>query len=103
MSQKYCDSPDSQRTVTPPAQTCTNLLGEPVPASVTLLAVASATIASATCCGVQVGCRSRISAATPPTWGAAIDVPVFVVVAVSLAFESETMSKPGAKMSTQVP
>jgi hypothetical protein len=35
--------------------------------------------------------------------GVAIDVPLIVLVAVSLVFQSEVMFTPGAKRSTHVP
>ena len=46
---------------------------------------------------------ARISAAAPATCGVAIDVPLIVLVAVSLVFQAEVMLSPGAKMSMQVP
>lgn len=43
------------------------------------------------------------SAAAPTTCGVAIDVPLIVLVAVSLVFQAEVIDEPGAKMSRQVP
>ncbi len=45
----------------------------------------------------------RYSAAAPTTCGVAIEVPLIVLVAVSLVFQAEVMFEPGAKMSRQVP
>ena len=56
-----------------------------------------------TCAGVADGFEPRYSAATPATCGVAIDVPLIVLVAVSLVFQAEVMSRPGAKMSVHVP
>ena len=42
-------------------------------------------------------------AALPITCGVAIDVPLMVLVAVSLVFQSDVMPDPGANRSTQVP
>src|SRR5713101_6252057 len=65
--------------------------------------VVAAKSASLTCCGVAVGCSSRYSAATPVVWGAAIDVPLIVLVAVSLVFQADVMRTPGANQSTHLP
>ena len=46
-------------------------------------------------------CRNR--AATPVTWGVAIEVPLSVAVAVSLPFDDDRMLDPGAKISTTAP
>jgi hypothetical protein len=46
-------------------------------------------------------CSTR--AATPATWGVAIDVPLSVAVAVLLVRHAERMFDPGAKMSTTLP
>ena len=59
--------------------------------------------AACTWAGVAVGLSPRNSAAAPVTCGVAIDVPLIVFVAVSLAFQDEVMFTPGAKMSVQVP
>ena len=52
--------------------------GDPIPGFFTLPEVASATILSRTCCGVQVGCADVMMAATPVTCGVAIEVPEIV-------------------------
>jgi len=44
-----------------------------------------------------------LSVTTPATCGDAIDVPLIVLVAVSLVLHALVMSSPGAKTSTQVP
>ena len=63
--------------------------------------VALLTIVSRTWAG---GRRSPCaSAATPATCGAAIDVPLIVLVAVSDVDHAEVMLEPGAKMSRHVP
>ena len=80
-----------------------SLFGEPGPGLITLPLVASATSLSRTCCGVNVGLPDSTRAAAPTTCGVAIEVPLMVLVAVSLAFHDEVMFTPGAKMSTQVP
>jgi hypothetical protein len=76
-------------------------LGEPLPSEEIFPGVAFPVIHDATWAGVAVGLPCRKSAAAPETCGAAIDVPLFDVVPVSLAFESDTMpvktpSPPGA-------
>ena len=78
-------------------------MGEPAPGLVTLFGVALATSWSRTCWGVACGVAPRTSAAAPATCGAAIEVPLMVLVAVSLVFHAEVMFSPGAKMSVQVP
>jgi hypothetical protein len=55
-----------------------------------------ATSASRTCRGVAAGFCWRYSAAAEATSGAAIDVPLFAVVAVSLVQVADTASVPGA-------
>ena len=42
-------------------------------------------------------------AASPATWGAAIDVPEIVRVDVEPEIHAEVMPEPGAYMSTQLP
>ena len=42
-------------------------------------------------------------AATPATCGVAIEVPLIVLVAVSLVFQDDRMLEPGAKISTTLP
>ena len=60
-------------------------------------------IAECTCAGVADGLDCRYSAAAPATCGAAIDVPPIVAAPVSLVMPAETMFRPGANRSTQVP
>ena len=45
----------------------------------------------------------KYCAATPETWGHAMDVPVAVMIAVSLVNMLLVMSTPGAYRSTHVP
>src|SRR5688572_3193411 len=65
--------------------------------------VAALMRAVATPAGVCCGFRPRNRAATPATWGEAIDVPLKVAVPVLLAFDADVMAEPGANRSTQVP
>src|SRR6266508_531530 len=83
-----------------PLLTNSSRFGEPVPGLPTTPVVASATIRSRTCCGVRLGLPPRINAATPATCGVAIEVPLMVLVAVSLVDQDEVMPTPGAKMSS---
>ena len=62
----------------------TSRLREPTPGLVTTLRVDDVAIAAATSAGVRAGFCPSASAATPATWGAAIDVPENVRVALSL-------------------
>lgn len=77
--------------------------GDPVPALVTTPGVAPATMASATPDGDIEGSASRCRAAIPATWGVAIEVPLTVLVAVSLVGHAEVIPDPGAKTSRQLP
>jgi hypothetical protein len=77
--------------------------GESAPASPTTPRVAAPNRAAATCVGVSCGWSDSHSAATPATCGAAIEVPLIVLLAVSLLVHAEVMPQPGAKMSTQLP
>ena len=77
--------------------------GLPAPAFDTALTVAAPISALATVAGVAAGFVARYSAAAPATCGVAIEVPLRMLVAVLLVFQSEVMLEPGAKMSTQVP
>jgi hypothetical protein len=70
---------------------------------VILLGVAFATSAACTAAGVAVGFAWRYSAATPATWGVAIDVPEIVFVAVFDVRQEEVMLTPGARISTPAP
>ena len=83
--------------------TASRRFGEPVPGLVILFSVALAVRAPATWAGVRVGVALRIRAAAPATCGAAIEVPLIVLVAVSPVLQAEVMFWPGAKMSVQVP
>jgi hypothetical protein len=85
------------------APTKSRRLGEPAPAAVTLLGVAAFSSPEVTVAGDAPLWSPRYSAALPTTWGVAIDVPLMVLVAVSLVFQSEVMPEPGANRSTQVP
>ena len=80
-----------------------SLAGEPAPGDVTTFGVAVSEIRDATWAGVKAGSDSRMSAAAPATWGAAIDVPLRVRSAVSPDQVDDVMPTPGAKMSRQVP
>ena len=62
-----------------------------MPALVTLLAVVLATSWLAMVAGVAVGVTLRSRAAAPATCGAAIEVPLIVLVAVSLVLHAEVM------------
>jgi hypothetical protein len=73
--------------------------GEPAPILVNTFAVVLRVSSSATCAGVHVGLSCRRRAATPVTWGAAWEVPVTMLVAVSLVIHAEVMFSPGAKTS----
>ena len=78
-------------------------MGEPVPAPVTRPVVAFPVIEPATVAGEAPGLPCRYSAATPATWGEAIDVPLIVFVALVPVYQADVMSEPGANTSTQVP
>src|SRR3954454_11111981 len=73
--------------------------GEPVPGLLMWFGVALSFSACCTPAGEAVGLADRYSAAAPVTCGVAIDVPLMVLVAVSLLFQAEVMLTPGAKMS----
>ena len=64
---------------------------------------ASATIQAATSSGARAGARSRRRAATPATWGAAIEVPFITAVPVVLWMPADTMEWPGAHTSMHGP
>ena len=89
--------------VVPPEPVYSNRFGEPVPGLVILFGVALAFIAAWTAAGVAAGWSARYRAAAPTTCGVAIEVPLIVLLAVSLVFHDDVMSWPGAKMSVQVP
>ena len=76
-----------------------------VPAGMPLrrLRFAALTISFLTVAGDADGLLCRNRAATPATCGDAIEVPLSVAVAVSLAFDADKMLEPGAKISTTLP
>lgn len=57
----------------------------------------------ATAAGDEVGFPASTSAATPATCGDAMEVPLMLLVAVSLVFHADVIELPGAKMSRQDP
>src|SRR5690348_7590652 len=73
--------------------------GEPEPGLVMWPVVALAIRALCTVAGLAVGWLARYSAAAPATCGVAIEVPLIVLVAVSLVAHDDVMPTPGAKMS----
>lgn len=80
-----------------------SLLGDPVPTEVSRLGDALISTKETTAAGVACGLACNASAATPATWGDAIEVPLMVLVAVVLPIQAEVMLEPGAKISTQLP
>ena len=58
---------------------------------------------AATAAGEACGLACNASAATPATWGDAMEVPLMVLVAVLLSIQDEVMLEPGAKIPTQLP
>ena len=50
---------------------------------------------------MRLFCRNR--AATPATCGVAMEVPLIVLVAVSLVRHADRIAEPGAKISTTLP
>lgn len=68
-----------------------------------LFVVEPLTIAFRIVAGDAPGLLCLYSAATPATWGDAIEVPLMVAVAVSLVYQAEVMLEPGAKRSRHVP
>ncbi len=86
-----------------PTSEYSSRFGDPVPGFVTLPAVDPPTSACATVAGEACGDPVRYSAATPATWGAAIDVPLIVAVAVSEECPADLMLDPGANRSRHVP
>lgn len=71
--------------------------------SVSTPTVALASIVDHTCDGRYEGLLSSTIAAAPATCGAAIDVPLIVLVAESEPAHAERTSLPGAKRSLQDP
>lgn len=78
-------------------------LGDPVPTEVNRLALALVSKKETTAAGVAKGLACKAKAATPATWGEAMEVPLMVLVAVLLVIQAEVMLEPGAKTSTQLP
>jgi len=87
-------------TAKPPMNS--SLFGEPR-ASRTLLICAPSMMLRSTWSGLRVGDADSTSAATPETWGHAIEVPLRVAKDESLRGDAEKTSEPGAKMSMQLP
>lgn len=65
--------------------------------------VALLTIALRTVAALADGFACLYKAATPATWGEAIEVPLKVAVAVFEVHQAESIPLPGAKRSRQVP
>jgi len=80
-----------------------SLFGDDAVRPVNAPVVAALSSAASTPSGVAVKSLEYISATAPATCGAAIDVPEYVAVAVSLDATELRMPEPGAKMSTQLP
>ncbi len=80
-----------------------NRLGVPDGSPVIFPLVAFVVSAEPTCAGVAAVFTDRYSAAPPATWGAAIDVPLIVLMASLLVFHDDVIDDPGALMSTQLP
>ncbi len=78
-------------------------LGEPRPALFTTPEVALVVMALETVAGAAVGCACRYRAATPATWGVAMEVPLMVLLALLLPIQAEVMLEPGANTSRQEP
>lgn len=87
----------------PAASEYTSKLGDPVPSALSRLLVALLVRKEATAAGELPGLVANTSAATPATWGLAMDVPLMVLVAVALVCQAEVMLLPGPKISTQLP
>src|SRR5688572_32936388 len=81
----------------------TTLFRSPIGRLVSTFSVALLTIVLRTVAGDALGLDWRMRAATPATWGDAIEVPLSVAVAVLLEIHAERMLEPGAKMSTTLP
>ena len=73
-------------------------LGEPVPIELIRPLVALLLRREATVAGDAAGFAASANTATPATWGDAIEVPLMVLLAVSLLFQADVMALPGAKM-----
>ena len=80
-----------------------NRFGEPAPMLVSTPLVAISTTVENTTEGEAVGAVSSTSAATPATWGAAIDVPLRKPAAVLLLLNADITAEPGANKSTHGP
>ena len=81
---------------------CKSLSGSPQH-SLSAPFVVAASIAAQTSAGVACGLVCRMSAAAPATCGDAIDVPLLVAAATSVAMPAETMLAPGANRSLHGP
>ena len=78
-------------------------VGDSVPAFVMTARVAALKITEDTCAGVAEVFVAKYSAATPATWGAAIEVPCHVRNAVGVPIKADVMDVPGAKTSRHRP
>ena len=87
----------------PAASEKTSRFGEPVPTAEILFAVALVVRKDATAEGDAAGFAASARAATPVTWGVAMEVPLMVLLAVLLVYQADVMEEPGAKMSRHVP
>src|SRR5712691_2571300 len=75
----------------PPKSEYRSRFGEPEPTLVNRSVVALLTTPAWTSAGVALGNALRYSAAAPATCGVAIEVPLIVLVAVSLVIHAEVM------------
>jgi hypothetical protein len=78
-------------------------LGEREPAELTTPPIAVLVITLATRAGVADGSAASTSAAAPATCGAAMEVPLIVLVAVLALNHAEVIEEPGANRSRQGP
>ena len=88
---------------TPAASENRRRLGEPEPMELNRFGVALATTNEVTARGDAAGLASSANAATPATWGVAIEVPLIELVAPSFVLQDDVMLTPGAKTSTHLP
>lgn len=86
-----------------PSPTYKSKFGDPTPALPTTPCVAWATSCAETAAGDKDGSLSNNRAAAPATCGAAMDVPLSSLEAVSLETPAERMPTPGAKTSRHCP
>jgi hypothetical protein len=96
-------SPEGPLMETSTKKECSKRFGDPVPTFVITPWVARDVVAAATSLGAAVGTRCRYRAATPVVCGAAMDVPVMVLVAVLLVHHADVTFRPGANRSTHAP